>query len=1807
VNSSLISRLTKEYGMFDKPPLFDKELSAVMEKASELLESGEPLNALEWYTEAERLALLAGDEAALCSLLGDKAVAFRRLGNIRRAIETYQQAIELSRKVNDALNLSRWSANLGQIFLMRGEYGAAERCFKEGMSAALKTGRADQISIAMGNYASLLGEQDRYQEAIESIDQAIASAPGNLMLHDILRHKKYQIYEQWGTQLSEEGQVAEALDAYTNAINSLDLGTVEEVRQAAVLHMRISTLYEQQNDLQLALLASDQASQLFRDLGDLYLMNKMETARRALSTQHPNWRSADIEAGGVENLYEAISSAIVRGNQEEEATARMSLCSTLLLEQDERATEAFEETLAFVRRRKDRRRELLLCLNFALHFLEGGQPSRARTLAERAFKLSQRGLVAHKIIASLNLGQVWREGFSEPRKAIDYYRTAVQLLKEYRQEDPDGANDLLKHWNTSLAKAASTMLDIGLFDEAEDIVALLDPETAAKIAQVRKNEQPSVTVPDVAALREMTDAKLDPVLAGWRAARTEEPTARSTRGRKIFQRMEDLADVLGWTEVQTLLTRAPGRVHVREASRGGPAGMLHLAQMVASQEVMLKQAQSLANVLAIPDDELECMSLFAMQDRVLSENGVAFTLLRLCAVNAADPRLAARFYGLLGMFSPSGNEESELEFYLAGEARLAGGTYNAERAHLRNEAAVVLTALGRCEEALEMARSARELAEAAGETKLAAMATGNLGHALMKLERWEEALAVFEPLVGLQSSIGDTEGLANTRLNLSACYVKLGRYEQVQFDEENTDPDHLFSQADFLGLQGDYDRAIRLFEHAFNLLAASEEPYEHEAEVRSNFARTLHSAGRSRDAIEQMKLSAELFGEKGDQRHLHEAYSWLAGATIEDPLTCEYHAERALQLGRQLGDLGALAIDLGHLGQAKLSVGQYEEALRALEEANTLLDRAELKALLADALVGVGQAKEAISIYENQLALAEAAGDNRKQVRLLVGLAEAKHRLVEEPESLSLLHKAHAKAVTLGNDELEVQVANRLGLALLESNKLDEAARVLEEGIDQARTLGLWRTELALLSNLGQVLKEMRDLEGAERTLIRVRSESRARGARQSEAKALAALGDIAANQDQFERALSNYLEAADLAQEANDRNVEAACLDGTGNMYSLLGKPERAIEYHRRASKLHAELEMWGDQIVDLINLVQAYIALNEVEKVGLSLSEAQVVATHHEITNPGWSLPFTAGRVAALQGVWDQARGNFRDAILQLESIRHSLKTPLQQRQWALDKATVYDLAAEAAIRASDGAAAIEFIECNKTRFLQAITLRRTHRPRSVDEATWLRYERAADRRSELQARRRSGLASGSPDLDRQVRATEAEFAKALAAVQVTGEEEFENLSEFIFPFWSDLAQSIPHTHAAVSLAVYPGGLGIVCIGRGISGKAWATAKLDGTFAKVDLDRLIFGDHEVLRSALADGELARIQPESLGWVLSWMVPGAIGLWSKTVSHVCGVLGERVWPAILEVLPTHVQNVILMPGAGFNVLPLHAARLPNGSRVDERFCISYVPSLGVLGQIQNHQQLPPSLHFGQAMNPTEDEHLPFSIIEAREAALSLGSSSTKILSGRKATVERTLTLLKNSDVFHFSGHAFYDVQEPFRSGLFCSPRRNKSGILTLATILDRMSTIRSRFVILSACETGQVQADDALNDFLGLPGGFVAVGANAVLATLWRVDDLATCLLLGKFFELWNRDNQSAPEALLAAQQWLRSKVTVKDVCEKLAAWLEDSLDLNEKLSVVHGRWLAKLDQSAHPFEDEIYWAAFYITGLLHPPGTLS
>jgi CHAT domain-containing protein len=78
-----------------------------------------------------------------------------------------------------------------------------------------------------------------------------------------------------------------------------------------------------------------------------------------------------------------------------------------------------------------------------------------------------------------------------------------------------------------------------------------------------------------------------------------------------------------------------------------------------------------------------------------------------------------------------------------------------------------------------------------------------------------------------------------------------------------------------------------------------------------------------------------------------------------------------------------------------------------------------------------------------------------------------------------------------------------------------------------------------------------------------------------------------------------------------------------------------------------------------------------------------------------------------------------------------------------------------------------------------------------------------------------------------------------------------------------------------------------------------------------------------------------------------------------------------------------------------------------------------------------------------------------------------------------------------------------------------------ENGILT-AEEVQALDLRACELVVLSACETGLGQVE-AGHDVLGLQRAFQAAGARAVVASMWKVDDAATALLMKQVYtNLW-------------------------------------------------------------------------------------
>lgn len=93
-------------------------------------------------------------------------------------------------------------------------------------------------------------------------------------------------------------------------------------------------------------------------------------------------------------------------------------------------------------------------------------------------------------------------------------------------------------------------------------------------------------------------------------------------------------------------------------------------------------------------------------------------------------------------------------------------------------------------------------------------------------------------------------------------------------------------------------------------------------------------------------------------------------------------------------------------------------------------------------------------------------------------------------------------------------------------------------------------------------------------------------------------------------------------------------------------------------------------------------------------------------------------------------------------------------------------------------------------------------------------------------------------------------------------------------------------------------------------------------------------------------------------------------------------------------------------------------------------------------------------------------------------------------------------------------------------------------GILTAYEVMN-MNLDSTELVVLSACETGLGQITDGEGVY-GLQRAFHLAGAEYVMMSLWKVEDLATQKLMQLFYIYW-LNGLSKYDALKEAQKSLR------------------------------------------------------------------
>jgi len=242
----------------------------------------------------------------------------------------------------------------------------------------------------------------------------------------------------------------------------------------------------------------------------------------------------------------------------------------------------------------------------------------------------------------------------------------------------------------------------------------------------------------------------------------------------------------------------------------------------------------------------------------------------------------------------------------------------------------------------------------------------------------------------------------------------------------------------------------------------------------------------------------------------------------------------------------------------------------------------------------------------------------------------------------------------------------------------------------------------------------------------------------------------------------------------------------------------------------------------------------------------------------------------------------------------------------------------------------------------------------------------------------------------------------------------------------------------------------------------------------------------------------------------------------------------------------TGVEQVVIVPHGVLHYLPFACLKNKNNKYLIDEYSISLSPSAMVLNicmdkgenYLKDKTQDKNILALGNPDLGDSSFDLPFAELEIQSIKLLYPHVNSYL--NKLATEKQLKESSDEFNLFLFSCHGEFDPLNPLFSALLLAPDESNDGRLEAHEIFEL--EVNGYLVAMSACETGLAKIGVG-DDVVGLSRSFIYAGAASLLSSLWKVDDLATAVLVKRFFRNL-KAGLSRAQALQKAQLFVRENI---------------------------------------------------------------
>ena len=914
---------------------------------------------------------------------------------------------------------------------------------------------------------------------------------------------------------------------------------------------------------------------------------------------------------------------------------------------------------------------------------------------------------------------------------------------------------------------------------------------------------------------------------------------------------------------------------------------------------------------------------------------------------------------------------------------------------------------------------------------------------------------------------------------------------------------------------------------------------------------------RQRDfnqALEYLQKSLDLDEAVGDKAKLADtiakiAYCYQQQDDLQQALE---HYQRSLALDREIGG-GKSAGWLYGVGSIYHRLGRDADAIQAYQESLILSQESGNKRREYHALGQIHylQSNFAASLEYNQkaLALSEEDGDKIESAWTLNLMALSSRMIGDLNNSMEYVEKALSISETVDHKDLKVNVFMTAGL-------LHQALQ------NRTKALEFFQKSLVLAEAMNN------------RTLTAYAQEN---------------IGRIHFLEGKYAQAMDNFQKCLSLNEAIGSKRHLFYTIDAIGTLYQIQGDHAKALEYRRKGLKLSEEIGNKFQIITALISIASLYADKGDFAQ---ALESAKRAAAMSIEVGERENLPHALYLVGlAYHGLkqWEESRLAFEKAISAIELTRANIAgqdsrsaffathrgtyeayIDLLMRMHREQPTRGYDVQAFQMSQRARARSLLELLNESRTQINQGVVPELLSRERSLQK----QLNEQADRQTrllsgphtaeqfELLQKEIDSLTFEYRNNQAQIRLKSPRYAALTQPQPLTASEIQRDLLDadtvlLEYTLSGERSYLWVVTSAALKSYELPKRAEIEndvrrVVGLLNDGKRWASdEKINAEFTEAAAP--------LSRKLLPPGVLSQLKGKRLAFVsdgaLQYLPFGALPLppgsdsgnkKQRTDAVPLAVEFEIVNLPSASALAVQRRETVDRKPAAKNIAVFAD---PVFSETDERLASVRTEQSKIRQPAKtdlNRLLLERALNLnGETMAPLSIPRLPFTRREADGIFAAVPSTSSFKALDFEASRDNVLKPeISDYRIVHFATHGILNSKYPELSGVVLSLVNKQGqpvdGFLRLNEIYNL--NLSADLVVLSACQTalGKEVRGEGL---IGLTRGFMYAGSPRVVASLWKVDDVATAELMKIFYRKMLRDGMTAAAALRAAKIEMRKQ----------------------------------------------------------------